>query len=302
RRHHTKRRQGSHQMPRGSSRASSASSAWFHLSCIYHGPAEGLHQLMLALEAAQALNVEIRPIPPGAIPAHLANGGIAKRARNGATEHKDDERGSGNGNGTRAARPRYSGKTSRQIVLGMLKKGPVEAKDISAKLARMGRSPKSAHPLLYVMANEGAIVRVGGVGEPVYAMPGVTRSAAKRRTVKRSTPKAKAKAKAKPKRAAKPTRPAAEPAPAAAAAEERAMATNGKAKAVRTLRVYRSYNFIDKDPIIDELRTIVHGIRYSEIHELSGVSTHALYGWFHGQTRRPQFATVMAVTRSLGYD
>jgi|SRR5215467_286603 len=70
----------------------------------------------------------------------------------------------------------------------------------------------------------------------------------------------------------------------------------------RTLQVYKSYNFIDKDPIIDELRNIVHGIRYSEIHEMSGVSTAALHQWFHGKTKRPQFATVNAVARALGYE
>lgn len=67
---------------------------------------------------------------------------------------------------------------------------------------------------------------------------------------------------------------------------------------------YRTYNFVDKDPVIDELRTIVKddGSSYSEINEKSGVSYGTLRNWFHGETKRPQFATVSAVAKSLGYE
>lgn len=67
---------------------------------------------------------------------------------------------------------------------------------------------------------------------------------------------------------------------------------------------YKSYSFVDKDPIIDRIRTIVadEGESYADIHEMSGVSTSTLYAWFDGDTKRPQYATVMAVARSLGYD
>lgn len=69
------------------------------------------------------------------------------------------------------------------------------------------------------------------------------------------------------------------------------------------LSLYRSYNFIDKDPVIDRIRTIVkdEGLSYSEIHVISGVSTATLTNWFDGETRRPQYATIAAVTSSLGY-
>lgn len=69
------------------------------------------------------------------------------------------------------------------------------------------------------------------------------------------------------------------------------------------LSLYRSYNFIDKDPVIDRIRTIVRdeGLSYSEIHVISGVSTATLTNWFDGETRRPQYATIAAVTSSLGY-
>ena len=56
---------------------------------------------------------------------------------------------------------------------------------------------------------------------------------------------------------------------------------------------YKSYNFTEKDPIIDEIRTVVqqHGSTYKDIHEHSGVSTSTLTNWFTGPTRRPQAAS-----------
>lgn len=67
--------------------------------------------------------------------------------------------------------------------------------------------------------------------------------------------------------------------------------------------VYKSYNFTEKDPIIDELRTVVQGSghTYKQISEDSGVSTQTLSAWFMGETRRPQAASLNAVARALGY-
>lgn len=66
---------------------------------------------------------------------------------------------------------------------------------------------------------------------------------------------------------------------------------------------YKSYNFVDKDPMIDEIRTIVEtsGATYDWINATSGVARATLTNWFDGQTRRPQAATMNAVLRSLGY-
>lgn len=77
-----------------------------------------------------------------------------------------------------------------------------------------------------------------------------------------------------------------------------------KPSAKRTINMYKSYSFVDKDPIIDRLRTVLadEGETYAKINEMSGVSTSTLYNWFDGPTQRPQFATVMAVARALGYD
>lgn len=72
------------------------------------------------------------------------------------------------------------------------------------------------------------------------------------------------------------------------------------------VNVYRTYQFKDKDPVIDQLRSILEENGLSEklktVHELSGVSQSALHNWFKGGTRRPQYATVSAVSSSLGYE
>jgi transcriptional regulator with XRE-family HTH domain len=66
---------------------------------------------------------------------------------------------------------------------------------------------------------------------------------------------------------------------------------------------YKSYVFVDKDPIIDEVRTIVQmsGATYKKIEEDSGVTSATLRAWFQGKTRKPQAATLNAVARVLGY-
>jgi transcriptional regulator with XRE-family HTH domain len=81
------------------------------------------------------------------------------------------------------------------------------------------------------------------------------------------------------------------------------MAKATKKKGNGALHLYRSYMFKDKDPVIDRIRTIVEdeGLSYSEIHTISGVSTSTLSNWFDGETRKPQYATIAAVTYSLGY-
>ena len=66
---------------------------------------------------------------------------------------------------------------------------------------------------------------------------------------------------------------------------------------------YKSYNFIDKDPMIDEIRTIVErsGASYKWVHDNSSVAVTTMTQWFDGKTRRPQAATMNAVLRALGY-
>jgi hypothetical protein len=72
----------------------------------------------------------------------------------------------------------------------------------------------------------------------------------------------------------------------------------------RTLITYRSYNFIDKDPVIDRVKTILNdeGVTHADIHRMSGVNPGTLTNWFKGPTKRPQYASIAAVVRSVGYD
>jgi transcriptional regulator with XRE-family HTH domain len=66
---------------------------------------------------------------------------------------------------------------------------------------------------------------------------------------------------------------------------------------------YKSYPIKDKDPVIGRLRKMLEneGLTYKEVSDLSGVSLQTFYNWFDGPTRRPQYATVMAIAGALGY-
>ena len=65
---------------------------------------------------------------------------------------------------------------------------------------------------------------------------------------------------------------------------------------------YRTYRFIDKDPVIDKLRTAQQDAKesYKKISDGSGVAAGTLGRWFGGHTRKPQFCTVAAVANYLG--
>jgi hypothetical protein len=79
----------------------------------------------------------------------------------------------------------------------------------------------------------------------------------------------------------------------------------------RTVRVYLTYNFKDKAPNIDKLRTFVQDtakrsgkserVVIREACERSGVSKSTPRGWFYGKTRRPQDPTIEAFGRALGF-
>jgi hypothetical protein len=66
--------------------------------------------------------------------------------------------------------------------------------------------------------------------------------------------------------------------------------------------------FKDKDPVIDQLRTMIKdefgGCDYSalnKIHEAGGPTVGCMANWFFGETKRPQNPTVEAAGRSFGY-
>jgi transcriptional regulator with XRE-family HTH domain len=66
---------------------------------------------------------------------------------------------------------------------------------------------------------------------------------------------------------------------------------------------YKSYNFVDKDPMIDQVRTIIQDshLTYKAISEASGVGSHTISKWLDGATKKPQAATFNAVLRACGY-
>jgi predicted transcriptional regulator len=66
---------------------------------------------------------------------------------------------------------------------------------------------------------------------------------------------------------------------------------------------YKSYNFVDKDPMIDQVRTVIldSTMTYRAIADLSGVTETTIRNWLDGSTKRPQAATFNAVLRACGY-
>lgn len=76
---------------------------------------------------------------------------------------------------------------------------------------------------------------------------------------------------------------------------------NNKKKGSSAYKVYDTYSFVDKDPIIDFMRKPADEYSYAELSRVSGVSATTIYNWFEGQTRRPSYATVIAVLRAMGY-
>lgn len=82
-----------------------------------------------------------------------------------------------------------------------------------------------------------------------------------------------------------------------------------KKKSNGRMPLYQSYLFRDKDPAIDELRTVVEDYfgervnkkRLAEINESGGPTQGCMASWFFGKTKRPQNATLEAAGRALGY-
>ncbi len=79
------------------------------------------------------------------------------------------------------------------------------------------------------------------------------------------------------------------------------------AKKARGFIGYKSYMFKAKDPVIDELRTIMQsngGLNYTtfrKINEAGGPTMTTMNSWFFGATMRPQSATIEAAGRAIGH-
>lgn len=71
-------------------------------------------------------------------------------------------------------------------------------------------------------------------------------------------------------------------------------------------RSYRTYRYIQKNPVIDKVRTVLQdeGLfkNLRVVHEISGVAVATLDNWFHGDTKNPFHSTIAAVMSSVGYE
>lgn len=66
--------------------------------------------------------------------------------------------------------------------------------------------------------------------------------------------------------------------------------------------IYPAYRFKDHDPVLDAVDTVIADSKKTrtQVHEMSNVSVSTLSSWAKRKTKRPQFATVAAVVKSLG--
>src|SRR5262245_54628861 len=67
--------------------------------------------------------------------------------------------------------------------------------------------------------------------------------------------------------------------------------------------ILRKYQFVDKDSVIDAIRTIRddEGLSNADLHAISGHATTTYNGWFDGDVRNPKHAVVTNTAASLGY-
>ena len=70
------------------------------------------------------------------------------------------------------------------------------------------------------------------------------------------------------------------------------------------LRLYRSYNNVDKDPAIDMIRTAMQdeGLDSKKVSLLSNVGQSTVDNWMEGKTKSPQHRTLAAVAACMGFD
>lgn len=79
-------------------------------------------------------------------------------------------------------------------------------------------------------------------------------------------------------------------------------------KARGIISTCKSYMFKDKDPVIDQLRTLAQNeygkLDYRILRKISdggGASVSCMAGWFFGDTRKPTNQTAEATGRTMGY-
>lgn len=70
-----------------------------------------------------------------------------------------------------------------------------------------------------------------------------------------------------------------------------------------SILIYKTYNFIRKDPVIDDIRGMIEDSPNSigQIAADAGVADHTIRAWLYGKTRKPQSASIEAVGRACGF-
>src|SRR5215467_3375129 len=70
----------------------------------------------------------------------------------------------------------------------------------------------------------------------------------------------------------------------------------------RTIGLYRSYVFKDRDPVIDAFVALRADAKmsYAQVRNEGGPSTTTLSAWERGKTKRPQHATIAAAASAVG--
>ena len=66
------------------------------------------------------------------------------------------------------------------------------------------------------------------------------------------------------------------------------------------LNLAKSYNFVEKKPVIDEMRTLIDHAEYREVSYETNVSVTTLRNWFSGKTISPRTMTVNKVLARYG--
>jgi hypothetical protein len=78
------------------------------------------------------------------------------------------------------------------------------------------------------------------------------------------------------------------------------------------VKTYSTYSFRDKDPVIDEARSLTQQVagtrdskKFFQVVRAAAIkarlSPSTPVGWFKGKTRRPQSAAIEAYGRALGF-
>lgn len=70
-----------------------------------------------------------------------------------------------------------------------------------------------------------------------------------------------------------------------------------------TIKMYKTYKFKGQDPVLKDFRAFMTEEKFNpkKISTKSNVSKTTIANWLNGKTKRPQFTTLEAASRAMGY-